>query len=303
MRVVIAGGSGLIGRALCAELLHTGHQPVVLSRHPRRRGLPAGAREAAWRPDTLEGWVTELDGADAVVNLAGASVGRWPWTAGRKRLLRESRLVPTRTIVSAIGSIPPGRRPRILVNASGSDLYEGIDAEPATEATPPADTVLARLCVDWEAEARAAEALGVRVVLSRTAIVLSPEAPALRLIALPFRLFVGGPVGGGRQWYSWVSLDDAARLLAWAIEREDVAGPLNVAAPDPRPQAEFARALGAALHRPSWLPTPAWPIRLVLGDQATLALGSRRVWPARAEVMGYRFVRPHLEDALAQLRS
>lgn len=303
MRVVIAGGSGLIGRALCAELLHTGHQPVVLSRHPRRRGLPAGAREAAWRPDTLEGWVTELDGADAVVNLAGASVGRWPWTAGRKRLLRESRLVPTRTIVSAIGSIPPGRRPRILVNASGSDLYEGIDAEPATEATPPADTFLARLCVDWEAEARAAEALGVRVVLSRTAIVLSPEAPALRLIALPFRLFVGGPVGGGRQWYSWVSLDDAARLLAWAIEREDVAGPLNVAAPDPRPQAEFARALGAALHRPSWLPTPAWPIRLVLGDQATLALGSRRVWPARAEVMGYRFVRPHLEDALAQLRS
>ena len=171
-------------------------------------------------------------------------------------------------------------------------------ASRADETTPPADTFLSRLVLAWEAEALAAEALGVRVVLMRTSPVMAPGAAVLRVLALPFRLFVGGRLGSGRHWMSWVDIDDAVGLYLLALESNTVRGPLNVTAPDPRRQSEFARALGAALHRPSWFPTPAWVVRLVLRDQATLALGSRRIWPAKALAMGYAFRRPGLEDSL-----
>jgi uncharacterized protein len=302
VKVVVAGGSGLIGRALCSALGELGHQPVVLSRDPQRARLPSGARSVAWHPPTREAWVAELSGAGAVVNLAGESIGAWPWTARRKRALRESRLVATQTLVAALASVPPDERPAVLVNSSGADIYEGRDDVPATESTPPADTFLARLCVDWEAEARKAEELGVRVVLARTSVVIAPGAPSMRLLALPFRLFAGGPVGSGRQWFSWVDLDDAAALIAFSLTSE-ISGALNLAAPDPRQQADFARALGAALGRPSWLWTPAWAIRMVLRDQATLALGSRRVWPAKALESGFAFTYPRLEDSLGRFGS
>jgi uncharacterized protein (TIGR01777 family) len=298
VKVVLAGGSGLIGRALCSALVRTGHQPVVLSRNPRRAHVPAGIRCVAWHPPDLGDWVAELDGADAVVNLAGASVGVWPWTSRRKRLLRESRLVATRALVDAIGSLPPERRPKVLVNSSGTDMYEGRDADVATETTPPTGTFLAQLCVDWEAEARRAEQLDVRVVLARTSLVVAPGAPSLRLLSLPFRLFLGGPVGSGRQWMSWIDIDDVVALIVWAIEHDNVRGPVNLAAPDPRHQVEVARAIAAATHRPSWFPTPAFLVRLALGDQATLALGSRRVWPAKALAAGFDFRYRRLERSL-----
>ena len=299
MKVVIAGGSGLVGRAVCAELVARGHEPVILTRDADREGSDeAGVRAVPWTPGTGGPWTEELVGAGAVINLAGASIGRWPWTRGRKRELVDSRITATRTLVEAIAALPESSRPRVLLNASGSDLYEGHDATPATEDTPPADTFLARLVRRWEAEAVRAEPLGVRVVLMRANTVIARGAPALRILALPFRLFVGGRLGSGRQWVAWVDLEDVAGLYAWALERDDIRGPLNVAAPDPRTQAEFAKALGAALHRPSWFPTPAWPIRLLLGGQAALALGSRRTWPAKALAGGYVFRRPRLEDSL-----
>lgn len=299
MRIIVAGGSGLIGRALCAELRRRGHEPVVLTRNPRRQSL-RGVRSVGWRPPALEGWTAELAGANAVINLAGESVGGWPWTAARKRALRDSRLVPTRCLVSALAAVPPDERPAILINASGTDLYEGRDAEPADERTPPADTFLARLCLDWEAEATRAERLGVRVVLARTSLVIAPGAPSLRLLSLPFWLFVGGPIGSGRQWMSWIDVADAVGLLIWALESTELRGPLNLAAPDPRRQADFAHSLGTALHRPSWFRTPAWAVRLALGEGAILALGSRRVWPAAALASGYAFTCARLEDALSR---
>jgi uncharacterized protein (TIGR01777 family) len=300
MKVVIAGGSGLIGRALCSALVQAGHRPVVLSRNPRRARLPSGARCVEWHPPESGPWTSELDGADALVNLAGESVGVWPWTSRRKRVLRESRLIPTRTLVEAMAALPEAKRPRILVNASGTDLYEGRDAAVATEATEPGETLLARLCLDWETEAMRAQEIGVRVVLARTSLVIAPGAPSLRLLSLPFRLLVGGRVGSGRQWMSWIDIDDVVALILWAIDHEEIRGPINVAAPDPRHQVDVARALGAAIHRPSWFPTPAFAIRLALGGQATLALGSRRVWPEKALASGFDFRFKRLERSLEQ---
>jgi hypothetical protein len=299
VKVVVAGGSGLIGRAVCAALRVAGHEPVVLTRSRRDR-LPDGTHAMTWQPPEGGRWTAELAGAGAVINLAGATVGRWPWTAARKRTLRDSRLIPTRALVDAIATLPPNQRPNVLLNASGTDVYEGRDEKAADEDTPPGDSFLARLSIDWEREALRAERLGVRVVLLRISLVVAPGASSLRLLALPFRLFAGGPVGSGRQWVSWIDLRDVVGLILCALESPDLRGPLNVAAPDPRPQADFGRAVGRALRRPSWLRAPAWAVRLVLGDMATLALGSRRVWPAKALAMGYRFRRPTLEPALEE---
>lgn len=299
MKVVIAGGSGLIGRAICQALLVAGHEPVVLSRDPSgASGLPSGVRVVAWEPPAQGPWATELADAGAVINLAGASIGRWPWTASRKKALLESRLQPTRALIAALAALPADTRPGVLLSASGSDVYEGRDGKPADEITAPSDSFLAKLCLAWEDEALHAEALDVRVVLMRTSSVIAPGAASLRVLALPFRLFVGGRLGSGRQWMTWVDMADAVGLYLWALGSPVIRGPLNLAAPDPRSQSEFAQALGHVLHRPSWFPTPAWIVRLVLGDQATLALGSRRVWPAKALAAGYAFQRPQLEASL-----
>ena len=300
MKVVIAGGSGLIGRALCAALLDAGHKPVVLSRNPTRTRVPRCTRVIEWQPPAGGDWRHELLDADAVVNLAGASVGGWWWTRRRRRVLRESRLVPTATLVSALSGLPSERRPRVFINASGTDVYEGQDAMPATESAAPASTFLARLILDWEEAAREAEALGMRVVLLRTSLVVAPGAPALRLMTLPFRLFAGGRVGPGTQWVSWIALDDAVRITLRALEDEAIRGPINLSAPDPRRQAEVARSIGRALRRPALLPTPAWAVRLLLGEMATLALGSRRVWPERALATGFRFRTTSMDAALEQ---
>ncbi len=297
MKVVVAGGSGLIGTALCQTLVAAGHDVVILSRSSRPSAVP-GVRSATWDPRTRGPWTAEIAGAGAIINLAGASIGRWPWTSSRKHVLRESRLLATRALVEAIGALPEGERPRILLQASGTDLYEGRDDVPAGEDTPPGGSFLATLCLDWEAEAGAAAALGVRVVLLRTSSVIARGAPYLRVISAPFLLFVGGRLGSGRQWVSWVDIADAVGLYLFALQSDAIDGPLNVSAPDPRQQVDYARALATVLHRPHWFSTPGWLIWLLLDDQATLALGSRRVWPAKALAAGYVFKRGSLEDAL-----
>jgi uncharacterized protein len=322
MKVLIAGGSGLIGTALSQGLLAAGHEPVVLSRGASRPDGPAAVatggdpssgtsgtgaatavRRVAWDPSadssTPSQWVQELAGAGAVINLAGASIGHWPWTKGRKAELLDSRLTATRALVDAIGTLAVEKRPNVFLSASGSDLYESRDSTPADETTEPADTFLGKLCVAWEGEALRARDLGLRVVLVRTSPVIAPGAASLRIQALPFRLFVGGRLGSGQQWSSWVDVADIVGIYLWALATDGVSGPLNATAPDPRRQVDFARALGAALHRPSWFPAPAFMIRLLLGDQATLAIGSRRVWPAAALAGGYVFRVPRLEDSLA----
>lgn len=234
-RVVIAGGAGHIGRRLAAALVERGEEVIVLSRDPdgaTRRGPVAGCLErwSASDPAALAGLI---DDADAVVGLTGVPVGPRPWTARRRQAIRASRLGPTRAIVNAIRTLPPARRPRVLVSVSGTDGYEGRDQVPATEATPSGHGFLGRLCEEWEAAASEAEPLGVRVVIARIGFVLAPDATVMRLFALPFRFFLGGPLGTGRQWFSWIHVDDVVGLLMLAID-------------DPRAQGTDHRGLAGA---------------------------------------------------------
>jgi uncharacterized protein (TIGR01777 family) len=301
--VVIAGGSGMIGRYLARALLADGWAVDILTRDVGRasRRLPEGARAVAWRPSNPAGLETVLDGADGVINLAGVSLGPRPWTPGRKRAILSSRLAATNAIVAAARALPSERRPGVLVNASGSDVYTGRDAQPADESTEPTHDFLADVCLRWEAAAREAEALGIRVAVVRTAFVLASDAPVLRLLALPFRLFVGGRLGSGRQWFSWIHIDDLVGVYGLALTDPTIGGPINAAAPEPCRQADLARALGHTLHRPVWLPAPAWAIRLALRDQATLLLGSRRVVPTLAQAAGHDFRHPTIDEALVDV--
>lgn len=291
MKVVIAGGSGLVGRALRERLAGEGWSVVVLSRRP-------GDGAVAWDGRSLGPWAGEMAGADAVVNLCGASVGTRPWTPGRRRELRRSRLDPTRALVAAIGALPAADRPRVLVNASGTDRYAGGDDDPAGEDAPATDSFLARLCADWEAEAEVARALGVRVVLARMSLVVAPDAPAVQLLAVPARLGYGGAIGGGAQWVTWVDLTDAVGIVAQALVDPALDGAVNVCAPDAVRQRDLGVLLARIVGMPVRLPVPAWPLRLAMGEQSSLLLASRRVAPARALAAGYRFTEPDIEGSL-----
>ncbi len=303
MRVVIAGGSGMVGRHLAQALIADGWSVDVLTRDAGRVGsrLPEGARAVEWAPDRPGEVADVLDGADGIVNLAGVSLGPRPWTPGRKRAILSSRLAATNALVIAAAALPADRRPGVLVNASGSDIYTGRDATSADETTEPAHDFLADVCVRWEAAALRAEALGMRVALVRTGFVLAADAPVLRLLALPFRLFLGGRLGSGKQWFSWIHVDDLVGIYRLALTDPSIVGPINGAAPEPCRQVELAAAIGRTLHRPAWLPVPAWILRLALRDQATLLIGSRRVIPSRALAAGYRFEHPTIGGALADV--
>ena len=305
MKVVIAGATGLIGRALSGALQRAGHDVVALTRDPSKGAgsLPAGVRAVAWDATRPGGaWAAELRGADAVVNLAGATIGPpQRWTAARKRVLTESRVQSNAALVDAIVTLPAGERPGVFVTASGVDYYgDRHDDTPLDESAPAGDSFLAQLCVQWEAAAQRAESLGVRVVMLRTAFVIGRGALALTLLALPFRLFAGGPVGSGRQWFPWIHLDDVVGLYRLVIERDDVRGPINAVTPDVRRERDVAAEIGRVLHRPSLLPAPAFALRLALGEQADLVLHGRRAIPAKAEAAGYQFRYPTLSAALQE---
>ena len=296
--VVVAGGSGLVGRALVEELHRRDYGVVVLTRKPERAAAdpPLGARAVGWDGP----WHEDVAGAAAVVNLAGASIGGGRWTRTRKERIRRSRVDTTTALVEAVRALEPERRPRVLVNASGIDYAGDRGDEPASEDVEPGDSFLADVCVDWEAAAHPAEELGVRVVLMRTAFVFGRGGPAVRLLALPFRLFVGGRLGSGRQWFPWISLADAVGLYVAAIEDERLAGPVNVVAPEQVRQRELARELGRVLHRPSAFPTPAPVLRLALGEAADLLLHGQRAEPRKALDVGYAFRHPMLRPALEE---
>lgn len=300
MNVVILGGSGLIGRALTRSLIDAGHSVMVLSRDARRSQtlVTAGATVATWAPQDVAELASYLGEADAVVNLAGAPVGPWPWTAARRRSILTSRLGPTAAVVVALALLPPDERPGVLVNASGTDRYTGLDAAPAEESSPSAVGFLASVCAAWEAHAVVAEALGVRVVLLRTGFVVAEAGPIMRLFALPFRLGLGGPLGDGRQWFSWVHIDDVVGIVLAALEDDRYRGPINVVSPAPVREADLALAIGRVLRRPVRVRIPARLIRMAMGESSTLALGSRRVIPGRALGLGYRFRWVDLDAAL-----
>jgi uncharacterized protein (TIGR01777 family) len=299
MKVLISGGSGFIGSHLVASLARDGHDVVVLSRRSEPKEPPKGVRYLTWDARSASGdWARELAGAQGIVNLSGASIGRWPWSRQRMAELLSSRLAATGALVQALAQTPAAARPPVLVSASGIDYYGDRGDEAITEDSDPGDSFLASLSRQWEVEAQKAQPLGVRVARIRTAMVFGREAPAFRLLTLPFRFFAGGPLGSGRQWFTWIHIADMVGLYRLALEDARVNGPLNAVAPDVRREQDVAKEIGRVLHRPAMLPAPAFALRLVLGKEAQLLLHGRHAQPGRAQAYGYQFRFGGLHEAL-----
>jgi len=299
MRVIITGGTGLIGRALAADLASSGSEVIVLSRAPERAtGLPPGVRAVRWDAHTAEGWGALADGCDAIVNLAGQNLIGY-WTAERKRRSRQSRLGAGRAVTAAVEQAKV--KPRVVVQASGVGYYGPHGDEEILEDAPPGEDFLARTALAWEDATAPVEALGVRRAVIRSGLVLSTGGGALPLIMLPFRFFVGGPLGGGRQWFPWIHLADAVRAIHFLIEDKAASGPFNLVAPGALTNARFSRVLGRTMRRPSFMPIPAFALRLLLGEMSTLALVGQRAVPRRLSDLGFTFRFPDAEAALRDL--
>jgi uncharacterized protein (TIGR01777 family) len=299
MRILIAGGSGLIGTALTRSLLADGHQVWVLTRSPGKAPLPQGATALGWNGRDSLGWGHGLSQVDAVVNLAGESLARWPWTKQRKQRLWDSRVQAGRALLQAIQAASP--RPKVLIQASGVNFYGPHRLELVTEGDPPGGDFLAGLCVDWEASTQPVESLGVRRAILRTAVVFSPKGGILPLMLLPVRLFAGGPLGTGHQGLAWIHLADEVAAIRFLLENQNARGPFNLTAPDPISNADFTRTAARLLRRPYWLPAPAFALRLLLGGMATLVLDGAYLRPARLQALGFTFHFDNLEAALGNL--
>ncbi|WP_019938733.1 TIGR01777 family oxidoreductase [Bordetella sp. FB-8] len=298
MKILLTGGTGLIGRALCRRWAGDGHHLIVWSRRPKEvPALCSGARGVARLEE-----IDDVDTPDAVVNLAGAPIADRPWSAARKKLLWDSRVALTRELVQWLGCLP--LPPRVLLSGSAAGWYgdrgeQSIDETDTTGGSP--GDFGSRLCAAWEDEARRAQTAHTRVVLLRTASVLAAQGGMLARLRLPFRLGLGGRLGSGRQWLPWIHLDDATGLIDFLLEHEDCRGPYNICAPRSVRNADFTRALAASLRRPACLPVPAWALRLGLGEMSGLLLGGQRLLARRADEAGYRFQFPDLDAALRDL--
>jgi hypothetical protein len=301
-RIVIAGGTGFLGAPLVRALARDGFEPVVLTRRTRGSGgarPDAGtAQHVTWTPDgTAAGsWREVVNGAAAVVNLAGESIGGGRWTAARKQHIAESRVKATRSLAQAIAAA--AERPPVFVSGSAVGIYGPRGDEVITEDSAPGNDYLAEVCKAWEAEARAAEP-HTRVVYLRTGLALARDGGALARMLPPFRMGVGGPLGSGRQYMPWIHRQDWVDLVRFLLRTPEARGPVNATAPAPATSAEFGRALGRALHRPAFIPTPAFAIKLMFGEMGdALLLSGQRAVPARAERLGFTFSYPHLQGAL-----
>ena len=296
MNITISGASGFIGRRLLKSLAKAGHSLHVLSRHAGTN-LPAGVRISTWDPLKGPPPAESLREADAIIHLAGEPVAQ-RWTAQAKRRIRESRVAGTRNLVEALVTLT--QRPEALICAAAIGYYGSRGDEVLTESSAPGSGFLPEVCVAWEREAQAAEALGVRVVRVRMGLVLDAGGGALQRMLPPFRMGVGGRLGNGRQWMSWIHLEDLAALFQFAVESQ-VRGPLNGVAPNPVTNSDFTRELARALGRPAVFPVPGFALRLLFGEMAEVLLASQRVTPAAAEAAGFRFRFPQLAQALAGL--
>ncbi|HSP17068.1 MAG TPA: TIGR01777 family oxidoreductase [Thermoanaerobaculia bacterium] len=296
MKIVVAGGSGFLGGPLVRRLVARGDDVAVLSRNPSKVTAGRGVR---WDGKTAGPWTAEIDDAHAVVNLAGENIGEGRWTSERKRKLHDSRVDATGALAWALLRAPA--RKRTLVSASAVGYYGFESDEPLDESAPKGRGFLADLTAAWEEAAKRAEP-AARVVIPRFGVVLATDGGALPKMAMPFRIGAGGPVGNGRQWFSWVDRDDALDAIQWALDGEGVRGVYNISAPDPVRNRDFARSLGRALHRPSLIPAPAFALRLLFGDMADEALlGGQRALPKRALAEGFVFCHDKVENELQRL--
>ncbi|MBX3327938.1 MAG: TIGR01777 family oxidoreductase [Nitrospira sp.] len=298
MKIVISGGTGFIGRALCNTLIQEGHRVVVLARQMgqvhHRPELPVQTVE--WNARDSGPWEQVLDGADAVINLAGAPIADARWTNARKQLITDSRVLTTRLLVRALSRW--SSKPATFISASGIGYYGATDDHRLDEGAARGEGFLADLCLAWESEALRAAEFGARVVTLRTGMVLEQDGGALPKMLLPFRFFAGGPIMPGSQWVSWIHRRDHIGLIEWALANNRISGPLNAVAPEQVTMRTFCEALGRVLHRPSWLPVPRFALNVLLGELGTLMTTGQRVIPAKAMAGGYCFQYPTLEQAL-----
>jgi uncharacterized protein (TIGR01777 family) len=294
MKILITGASGLIGKAVVKSLSPKGHELLLAG-----RGEPKSANEIKWTVEEGfdDGDLGRLEGLDAVIHLAGESIAGLRWTDDKKKAIRDSRVLGTRNLVNDLARLE--QKPKVFISASALGFYGDRGDEILTETSPPGDTFLSDVCREWEIESRRAEDLGVRTVLLRNAIVLSKDGGALATMLTPFKLGVGGVVGSGEQWMSWVSLEDVVNIVNLALEDERLRGAVNVASPNPVTNQEFTKTLGDVLYRPTFLPLPEFAVNLVFGEMGdALLIDSTRVEPKRLKDAGYEFKFTDLRSAL-----
>jgi uncharacterized protein len=294
MNILICGGSGFLGHALTRSFLADGHNVLVLTRGSRAAD---GAQTVKWDAKTTQGWGHFINEMDIVIHLAGKSLSTWPWTAANKQAFHDSRIIPGRLLAQAIREADS--RPRLFVQISGVNYY-GLRGEPADESTPPADDFLAQLAVQWEDAAKSLDELGVRRIILRSAPVLG-RGGLLPLMALPVRLFVGGPIGSGKQAMPWIHIKDWVGAARHLIADESAQGAYNFIAPTPTSNANFNKTLAEVLRRPYWFPVPAFLLRNVLGEMSVTILEGRFSSPRRLIESGYEYQFPRLKEALVDL--
>ena len=298
MRVAVTGATGTVGRALVRALTERGDEVTALSRNTQRARDLLGVDSQEWSdPQAGQPPLDALRGRDGVVNLLGEQIAQ-RWSDDAKREIRDSRICSTRNLVSAVRKLPEGERPRVLVSQSGAGWYGFRGDERLDESAPAGDDFLAQLSVEWEAEARRAEELGVRVVLNRTGMVLSDSGGALEKMLPFFKVGIGGPVAGGKQYVPWVHLDDVVGAILFELDSEAATGPINLTSPEPATNKELSKALGRVLGRPAFAPVPALAVKALYGEMASIVITGQRAVPAHLTELGYRFRRPALAAAL-----
>lgn len=301
MKIVIAGGTGFIGREVCRVLIDEGHSVIILTRHAGNYSASAAPHShfVQWDGETLGPWVQECDGADVVINLSGAPIADSRWTDKRKQELIDSRIQPTQALLQAIPSW--NNKPHTFISASGVGFYGARGEEELNESSTPGKGFLSDLCQVWENTAMEAEALGLRVIPMRFGMVLGPDGGALSKMSLPFRLFLGGPVLPGTQYVSWIHRNDLARLMLFVITRSTLIGPVNGVAPETVTMRDFCATLGQSMNRPSWFPVPEFLLEIALGELATMLTTGQRVHPQKALKSGFSYSYPTLQKALQSI--
>ena len=304
MRIIMTGGTGLLGRPLSAALASDGHEITVLSRQPDKvKDMPAGVKLAGWDGETSQGWGQLADGADAIINFAGAGIGDGRWNDERKQQIRQSRTKAGKAVMEAVAAAKA--RPKVLIQASAVGYYGTQTGDKTvTEAASPGSDFLAKVCFDWEASTAAVKKLGVRRPVLRTGIVLANEGGAFPKLLLPFKLFAGGPLGSGKQWLPWIHIADQIAAIQFLLHNEAADGPFNLSAPTPVTNSEMAKAIGEVMGRPAIVPAPAFAMRTALGEMATLVLDGQRAVPSKLQALGFQFkyetVLPALRDLLGK---